>query len=264
MKILLIKLPFMNLIDTIFNGLYGKKSFQKLFWKIFHFSLKGLNFNIVGSGEVNVLAFLNNKLPKNPVLFDVGANKGDYTKDLIKKFPGGEIHSFEPIPSTFNLLESINLPKGKLNKLGLGAKKEKVKMFYYPDAPTFSSLKEISNNNLHHEECEVEITTIDSYCNENAIPHIDFIKIDVEGFEMAVLEGAKNYLTTNKISAIQFEFGSNQVISRNFFKDFYDLLSPNFKLYRILNDGFEEISKYESKHEIFRYSNYFALNRSFK
>lgn len=254
----------MKLIDTIFNGLYGKKSFQKLFWKIYHFSLKGLNFNIVGSGEKNVLGYLKNRLSENPILFDVGANKGDYTKDLLNYFPISEIHAFEPIPNTFNLLHSISLPKGKLNNLGLGAKKEKVKMFYYPDAPTFSSLKEVTNNIYQFEECEVEITTIDDYCIENNIQRIDFLKIDVEGFEMAVLEGAKKYLANNKISAIQFEFGSNQVISRNFFKDFYDLLNPNFSIFRILNDGFEEITTYESKHEIFRYSNYFALNKSFK
>lgn len=137
-------------------------------------------------------------------------------------------------------------------------------MFYYPEAPTFSSQKEVTNAQFKSKEIEVEIKTLDQYCQENNIEEIDFIKIDVEGFEMNVFEGAKNLLLNNKIHAIQFEFGSQQVYSKNHFKDFYDLLSPHFILYRILKDGLEEIKIYEPKHEIFRYTNYLALRKDLK
>ena len=254
----------MKLFDRIFGILYGKKFLQKFYWKIYHFALKGLNFNIVGSGEKNVLSFIQKKIKDSPVLFDVGANVGNYTKDLIEYFPNGEIHSFEPIPQTFEKLNSIKLKKGKLNPLGLGNKTEKIKMFYYPDAPTFSSQSEVTNQIFKNKEIEVDFIRLDEYCQKHQIHQIDFIKIDVEGFEMNVFEGAKKYLSQNKIHIIQFEFGSQQVYSKNFFLDFYNLLNPNYQLFRILKDGLEEIKSYESKHEIFRYTNYLGINKNFK
>ncbi|MFM1913483.1 MAG: hypothetical protein RIR51_1326 [Bacteroidota bacterium] len=254
----------MKIVDKVFGNIYGKAIFQKIFWKIFHFSLKGLNYNIVGSGERNLLKLLQKKISDSPVLFDVGANIGNYTKDLLEYFPNGEIHSFEPIPQTFKKLNSIKLKKGKLNPLGLGKKTEKIKMFYYPEAPTFSSQSEVTNQIYKNEEIEVEFMSLDEYCNENKINKIDFIKIDVEGYEMNVFEGAKFFLSQNKIHIIQFEFGSQQVYSKNFFLDFFNLLNPNYQLYRILKDGLEEIKSYESKHEIFRYANYLAINKNFK
>lgn len=254
----------MKLFDRIFGIIYGKKFLQKFYWKIYHFALKGLNFNIVGSGERKVLSLVKTKISNSPILFDVGANVGNYTKDLLEYFPNGEIHSFEPIPNTFNKLKSIELKKGKLNPLGLGNKSEKIKMFYYPDAPTFSSQSEVTNQNYKNEEIEVEFISLDEYCFENKINKIDFIKIDVEGFEMNVFEGAKNYLQQNKIHIIQFEFGSQQVYSKNFFLDFFNLLNQNYQLFRILKDGLEEIKTYDIKHEIFRYANYLAVNKNFK
>ena len=60
--------------------------------------------------------------------------------------------------------------------------------------------------------------------DEKKIDDIDFIKIDVEGHELAVLQGAVNMINQNRIKVIQFEFNVANILSRVFLKDFYDLL----------------------------------------
>jgi FkbM family methyltransferase len=54
----------------------------------------------------------------------------------------------------------------------------------------------------------VKCQTLDSYCKERAISDIDFIKIDVEGAEKHIFDGAKEMLSSKKIKAGIFEFGS--------------------------------------------------------
>jgi hypothetical protein len=75
-----------SLINGLFKKIYGKKSFQPLFRKLYSFSLKGLNYGIVGSGETQTIAYVKSKLGRitNPVLFDVGANIGEYTQKYKK------------------------------------------------------------------------------------------------------------------------------------------------------------------------------------
>jgi hypothetical protein len=77
------------------------------------------------SGENN---FIENILPKliqgaSPVFFDVGAYHGDYTQLLLKRFPNAIIHSFEPHPKNFQILERIDIPNIVCHNLGLGDKK---------------------------------------------------------------------------------------------------------------------------------------------
>jgi polynucleotide 5'-kinase involved in rRNA processing len=71
---------------------------------------------------------------------------------------------------------------------------------------------------------EVEIVTIDEVIEKEKIVRIDFLKIDTEGHELAVLEGASNALKAGIIRCIQFEFNEMNVVSRTFFKDFKNIL----------------------------------------
>ncbi|MBK8352977.1 MAG: FkbM family methyltransferase [Saprospirales bacterium] len=105
---------------------------------------------------------------------------------------------------------------------------------------------------------KISVKKMDDYCIENNISEITFLKIDVEGNELSVLNGAKKLLSENKIKYIQFEFGGCNIDSRTYFKDFYDLLNEKYKVYRILRDGLFHIEKYSENLEIFVTSNFFA------
>jgi hypothetical protein len=110
---------------------------------------------------------------------------------------------------------------------------------------------------LNHRE-EIQINTIDNFCEENNLTQIDFLKLDIEGNEYRALEGALKMLKGNKIKYIQFEFGGTDIDAKVFFRDFYTLLSPQYQIFRILKNGLYPISEYQEIDEVFVTTNYFA------
>jgi len=107
----------------------------------------------------------------------------------------------------------------------------------------------------------VTVQTIDAFSDEQGIDRVDFLKLDVEGHELEVLKGAEQRLTTDRISAIQFEFGGCNIDSRTFFQDFFYLLSGRYYLFRILPNALYRIDEYREVDEVFVTTNYLALHR---
>lgn len=94
---------------------------------------------------------------------------------------------------------------------------------------------------------------------------VDFLKLDVEGHELAALHGARRALECGCIGALAFEFGSAQINSRTWFHDFWDLLHPlGYEISRIAPGGrLLPIRAYYEDLEYFRgVSNYVATWRA--
>jgi hypothetical protein len=90
---------------------------------------------------------------------------------------------------------------------------------------------------------------------------IDLCKIDVEGIELKVLQGAKEYI--NYIKIIQFEISSGQMEEKNYFKDFWFFFKKNnFDIYIITPSGPKKILRYKERDEFFDETNYIAVNNS--
>jgi hypothetical protein len=68
------------------------------------------------------------------------------------------------------------------------------------------------------------MTTVDRYCTENEVAGIDLLKLDVEGHELDVLDGAAGMLSERRIRLIAFEFGGTNIDSRIFFREIYNRL----------------------------------------
>ncbi len=88
---------------------------------------------------------------------------------------------------------------------------------------------------------------------------IHLLKLDVEENEIKVLKGAKNLLAAKKIEIIQIEFGGANIDSRTFLRDFWNLLHKDYKMYRILSDGFTKIPFYTELIENFFCTNYLFI-----
>jgi len=96
---------------------------------------------------------------------------------------------------------------------------------------------------------------------QHGLHPVDLLKIDVEGFELEVLKGAKNMIDQGKIRFIQFEFGGiNHVHKKVFLHNFFELL-PQYNIYRILQRGLVKLS-YKPFYEVYLTSNYLAVLNS--
>lgn len=258
----------------VFNALVspfaGKKRFQYIFEDLHKITLRGMNIGCGAtpkeSGEQAAIEYVNNhfKTLNELVIFDGGANIGNYTL-LLKEIFGEKatIYAFEPSHKTFEQL-SLNIgntPKINLCKLGLGDKNAKAILYSNPDESSYAS---VYNRNLDYvnvkmnEREEIEIKTIDTFCQENKIEHIHFLKLDVEGHEKNVFEGASTLINSGAIDFIQFEFGSCNIDSKTYFKDFYYLLNNKYKIFRIVKDGLHPITRYQDMNEAFYTTNYLA------
>jgi FkbM family methyltransferase len=205
---------------------------------------------------------------RRPVIFDIGANVGNYTCQLAHIHPNIDIFSFEPNPSTYTKL-SANIAAFKNAQgfnLGLGSEKGFLNMYTYADdlesehASVYRDvLSELHSSNALVEK-QVVIETIYDFCKGNRIEKIDFLKIDTEGFEYEVLKGAKDMLVNNRIPLIQFEFNEMNVVSRVFLKDFYEILS-DYDLFRIDSNRLIPLGGYNSRNEIFQFQNILAIYR---
>jgi FkbM family methyltransferase len=102
----------------------------------------------------------------------------------------------------------------------------------------------------------VDVTTVDAYCAAQGIERVDYLKVDAEGHDLAVLQGAAGMLEVG-VRFVQFEFGGGNIDSRTFVRDFVRLLEPRYRVSRMLTDGLEAV-EYSERDEVFLTTNFLA------
>jgi FkbM family methyltransferase len=148
------------------------------------------------------------------VLFDVGANVGQFAREARRELPAAAIHCFEPHPRSFEkLLQSGADGLMHPHCLALSDKVDEVVLYEYSTEGEGSHLNSLVPNARFPERfgyksspIKVLSTTIDEFCAGQNIGRIDFLKIDVEGAELLVLKGAADMLKHGNISAVYTEF----------------------------------------------------------
>lgn len=201
----------------------------------------------------------------NPVVFDVGANVGEWSEKMVQAHPEVRIYMFEPSPSCRKEIESKSIPGATLVPAALGSSKGVANLNFSSDTDGSASLHARGDSYFQDREyrsIEVEVTTIDEVIKSHAIEFVDFMKMDIEGHEFSALEGAKNSLKERRIGALSFEFGSGNINSRTYFRDFWNLLSnAGYSISRIApGEVVLPIGEYYEDLEFFRgVSNYIAV-----
>lgn len=103
------------------------------------------------------------------------------------------------------------------------------------------------------------IATIAGYCQANNIERIDFLKIDVEGHELAVFKGMRRMLEQGRVDAVQFEYGGANLDARVYLCDIWNFLAPfGLRFFKIFPDGLQPVVQYRQSMETFKYGNYLA------
>jgi len=135
------------------------------------------------------------------IIMDIGANVGDISMHFAQ-YTGdkGQVHSFEPDPTNFSrITKNLSLNNFKniqLNNVGLGSQQAHLKMIVRDEHNR--GMNQLVKEKVKEGEIGIEIIKLDDYIAAKGIIHIDLIKIDVEGFDFEVLNGASNTLDTIK------------------------------------------------------------------
>ena len=174
---------------------------------------------------------------KSAILFDVGANVGDWSLPALKGLPETHVHVFEISPSTAQELQRNLEPyagRATVNKIGLGSSEGEIKLYFSPDSTTAASSVPgvVEFSAIYHQirtinEITARITTGDKYMRENRIDGIDFLKIDVEGAEWDVLKGFADAFADRKIQMVQFEYGPLNLKTRQMLGDFWKFFTDS-------------------------------------
>lgn len=190
------------------------------------------------------------KILENPkTIVDIGANYGTYSFFLSKLYPQARVFAFEPATSSYGILRKI-IRKFKLQnvipvKKGLG-EKEEIKEIVMPMHYTIIAYISDKNSkkNKEDESEEIKITTLDNFVRKNKIKNVNFIKCDVEGFELSVFKGARKTLKRFKpLVFVEIEerhtkkYGINPQQVLDFFKKL------GYKSYSIKKDKIEKADK---------------------
>lgn len=255
-----------NIISKCAGNKYAQKILEKNILFSHYLSGVGSGGGVQNSGEKSVLDFL--KLNIEPYcIFDAGANKGQDLNMVFKELHERdfEIHSFEPSKYTFELLQknSPDSAKVKLNNLGLGKNVGEHTLYSNEQGSGLASLtkRKLDHFNIDFSYSEkIRITSLDNYCSENGIKHIHLLKIDVEGHELDVLNGADKMFANQSIDVVTFGFGGCNIDARTFFQDFYYFFyEKKMPLFRITPSGYlYPIKKYKEQYEQFITTNFIA------
>lgn len=144
------------------------------------------------------------------VVFDVGAKNGRYTSQFLRIFPEAKIYTVDCAPKAIEVLERdfgnnerVQIVPLAFDNVGLTLP------FYVCQMSGSSSLHPITRT-FAQETCttetiQVKTITLDEYCKQLVIPHVDLLKIDTEGHDLRVLRGARRMLEEHRISFVHVE-----------------------------------------------------------
>ncbi len=220
-----------------------------------------VNWNVEVNGEANALKMITHTLHGD--VFDVGANEGQWATMALGAIGNKRLHCFEVIPSTFQRLKEKvgHSPQITLNNFGLGSREATIDMYYYPQSTDRTSAYYMDDG-FKKEKLEISLVRGDDYIKQREITQISFLKIDVEGMEMEVLNGLERSFNARIIKAVQFEHGPAHVMSRHFLRDFSEFFEAyDFELFRCFPHGLRKVNYDVGRDESFIGENFIAITR---
>lgn len=221
----------------------------------------GALFSSGNNGEAAVLRACigETRAGGSPVVFDVGANVGEWTEQVLKVCPTATVHVFEPMVEHAAALMALAQahPNIHVNNRGIGATDGTRTMVYEGDRHPNATAVAVNQRSPYTRSIECEFISPGEYLRTHNVTNIDFLKIDTEGSDFEV---AKAFLDTDvNIKSLQFEFTVFSRVAKSSLKDFYDELVPRgYSIFKIFPNSLERID-YNLSYEWAADGNYIAV-----
>ncbi len=266
-KILLVIYKF---ISKLYVLIFGRKKLQFINDALLSLSLDAKGFKNYGdfnrTGEKKFIRLIKDEINLS---LDIGANVGNYTK-LILQETNSKVISFEPLPDAYKELEVLKKDfreRLKIYNIAISNKNIKQDLYFGDKKSEKASLMEnleklsfVGKTNTN--KVSVEVKKLDDLRDILKNEIIDFIKIDTEGYEFEVLDGAKNLLKEHQPKYIQIEFNWHQLFKGQtlyklskmiYFSDIFRIL-PN-------GNGLIQIDPSRPENNIYHLSNYIFIRK---
>ena len=261
-------------LSIIYVFVFGRKSMQFFNDIVLSLSLNAKGFKNYGNlnltGEKRFIKLIGKEINFS---IDIGANVGKYTKLLLAE-TNSEVIAFEPLPKAFEELKEIEKNfSSRLNvyNFGIGNKNSNLELNYSTEKSELASFIEDLDklsfiDSKNNKKIIVEVMTLDSFFKKYEQTYkekeIDLLKIDTEGFELEVLNGASETLINKKPKFIQIEFNWHQLFREQTIYKFSKILS-NYEVFKILPFG-NSLIKIDPKRpesNIFHLSNFVFIRK---
>ena len=185
--------------------------------------------------ETNGEYWLAELLSAKPMVIDVGFHRGEFAHAVLAARPFARVVGFEPAASIRDIYNGLHAPDPRITIEPLALSSEAGELPFHDDASGNNSLAPIvyTDRTVSY---TVRTTTLQAYATAAFIHHIDLLKIDVEGYDLHVLEGAGELLDRQAIDIFLFEYNAPWVLARRFLRDACDYISLKpYHLFRLYN-----------------------------
>ncbi len=251
---------------------WGKRWYQRLRWlpgKMLR-QLKPapvVDVNPSDNGEGFFLETYINKSISRPVIFDVGANLGEYTAMVLevlskKNITDYELHLFEPQAICLEKLharfdDNKNI---RINPFGLSDANGEAEIHFDFSGSSSASMYDRKEVQLN-QKTTIQLRRLDSYIADNNIDRIDLLKIDTEGNEKRVLTGGGELLKPDMVKAVQFEYGGTYLDAGITLAEIAQMMiNKNYRVGKLEATEIAFQDHLGNFKEDYRYSNYVAVS----
>jgi FkbM family methyltransferase len=198
-------------------------------------------------GESNGEYWLLSLLPPVPFILDVGFNRGDFSREALKARPRARIVGFDPAESMQQAFAGAFAHEPRVELLPFAVGNAQGEPEFHDSRDGSSSLVGAALPGA--DTYRVTMVTLDELASHRRWPRIDLLKIDVEGYDLHVLEGAERLLASQAIDIFTFEYNAPWIAARRFLRDAWTYLEGKpYRLFRLFN-GFLSPFKYSHRAE---------------
>ncbi|WP_051341142.1 FkbM family methyltransferase [Azospirillum halopraeferens] len=219
---------------------------------------------MVAQAEIDVIRRF---IRPGDVVFDVGANVGAWTREVLAAQPDCRVFALEPLAAADGTLAGQLARLGSratVFPVGLASAAGTRSFTHYRTHPSFSGFHRrthpIFGDIPEPSIIDIDVTTLDTFCGDRGVRHVNFLKIDVEGAELEVLLGARGLLRHGRIDLVQFEYGGTYADAGTRLESVFALMAgEGYRLFK-LGQSFDEPLVWSPALEDFEYANYLAIH----